>query len=297
MRQHADDPKVTAGRRASSPTAARSQMMSTTDSIVLLQRLAGNRAVTDLLQRQAQDPSGPARAAAQQPVLGGPASTGSFTVLTVPGRDVPASETLAYPAIPAPDREYRYANYHRVRYMTVWVLSRIGPWTPVPGDDSWQRELEWGRLRLAATETWLIQKHWFWDSNVRVQRGTIYLSSEPFATMIRHQGISPPPPAGPNWRPDQGAPLTSAQAPEASPGEAIAMQAARNASTWMFTANVVRGATGQSPVPEPGSVRMLGGLFVLQSMVRALVADNALLSSVFDNAALWVRSVPAPGSR
>ncbi|MEU0884089.1 hypothetical protein ABZ345_36315 [Lentzea sp. NPDC005914] len=299
MRWNADrEPETTPSRPAAqSGTPRFPRLVRTADSIVALQRLTGNRAASVLLQRQPQDRSESAQAAAQQRVLGGPASVGGFTVVPVSGQDVPAPDGLTYPAVPAPDRDYSYANYHRVRYLTMWVLSRIGPWTQVPGDDSWQRELEWGRLRLAASETWLIRKRWFWDTTMEVRRGTIYLSSEPFATATRRQAIAPPPAANRNWQPDQGAPLLHEHAPEDAPGEAVARQAARLVTTWMFTANAVRAASGQAPVQEPGAVRSIGGLFVLQSMIRAAVADNALMSSVFDQNALWVRSTPAPGSR
>ena len=299
MRHHPHrSTETTEARSAASSNTARFHGIGrTADSILALQRLTGNAAVTTMLQRQPRDPAGAAAAAADAPVLGRPASTGSATVLTVAGQDVPAQDSLAYPAIPAPDREYRYANYHRVRYLTVWVLSRIGPWVRAPRDDLWQRELEWGRLRLAATETWLIRKRWYWDTTSEVQRGTLYLASEPFATTVRRQGIMRPPAASPDSPPEEGAPLRAEDAPEASVGQAVAMQAARNASTWMWAPNAVRAATGQPTVAEPGAVGRVGGLFVLQSIIRAVVADNALMSSVFDQNALWVDSVPAPGSK
>src|ERR671932_693270 len=98
MRQcaHHDIEATVIRRAASSGTVSCQDVKRTADSIVTLQRLAGNRAVANMLQRQPQDRSVPAHAAAEQRVLGGPASTGSFSVQTVDGQNVPAPEALAY---------------------------------------------------------------------------------------------------------------------------------------------------------------------------------------------------------
>jgi hypothetical protein len=281
------------------------------DWAVTLQRSAGNRAVSDILtgrgflQRQPRpvtDPAAQARADADAPAMGEPAKGGSSAVQIVAGADVPGPDALAYPPIPAPDTSSRYENYYRVRYKTVWVLRRIGPWTPVAGDASWQRELEWGRLRIAATETWLVKKGWLWDSNVSVTRGGIYLASEPFSTTIRRQSVAPPPAAeGGGWQPSDGAVLTDDHIPEPGLNEAIETQTARTLAAHTFAVNVVRAVTGGSPARgggvEAGGASTQGGQFVILQIIRALVANNALISSVFDASAIWVRSVPAPGNR
>lgn len=280
------------------PTVRRGELA----SVMGLQRFAGNRAVSELfaewtVQRQPRpDASAQAQATAQQPVLGGPASTGEYNVVTFEGVDVPAPADLHYPEVPAPDRDHRYQNWHRVRFATIWVLRRIGDWTRVPGDTNWRRELEWGRLRMAATETWLIRRGWFWSTNVRTVRGTVSLATSPFQSEVHHQRIGPPPAAeGSDWQPDSGALLTGDQAPAATPTALVEKLTARTLTSHLFSVNAVRAATGGEPVTAQ-SGNALGGQFVLTQIIRSLVSQNDVVSSVFDLDALWVRSVEAPRS-
>jgi hypothetical protein len=218
-------------------------------------------------------------------------------------------EGLDYPVIVAPDAKYNYANWHRVRILQVWLPLAATPWvrsgerqmTADPGNrvDTIQhtREISWGLFGMIGTETWLVRKHQFPSRHQFVQKvfGTVYIAERPRKIQVKQQMRK--------LAPTDDEPIERSDAPEPGQGETVFEKFAENVLNLNLVGkstqippkmvNAIRDPRSASPVPV---LRSDGYQFIMNSVLRALVKNNAIMKSLLDSEAMWVGEAPAPFS-